>query len=93
MRKRYRVLTLAAIIAVLVVSFGLALSIQSAPFNTPRAAVGTSIVASTSVSASGVLGRSPDRAGWQWSRVPDGAWLIGLGTVLIGLAAAVRRTV
>jgi hypothetical protein len=90
MRKRYRVLILAAIVALLVVPFGLALSIQSAPFNTPQ---GTSIVASTSVSASGVLGRSPDRAGWQWSRVPDGASLIGLGTVLIGLAAAVRRTV
>jgi hypothetical protein len=94
MRKRYRVLTLAAIVTLLVVPFGLALSIQSDPFNTPpRAAAGTGIVTSTSISASAVLGRRPDVEGWRWSRVPDGASLVGLGTLLIGLAAAVRRSV
>ena len=98
MRKRYRVVTLAAIVTLLVVPFGLALSIQSEPFNTPRAAVGAGLVTSTaglvtSTSPSAVLGPRPDVAGWHWSRVPDGASLVGLGTLLIGLAAAVRRSV
>jgi hypothetical protein len=96
LRKRYRVLILAAIVVVVVVPFGLALSIESQPFSTPRPALGASIVASTSVlmSAPLIVGSSPDTsARWWWSQVPDGASLLGLGAVLIGLAAAVRRTV
>jgi hypothetical protein len=95
MRKRYRVVILAAIVVVLVVPFGLALSIESQPFPAGRPALETGIVASQSalMSAPLIVGRSSDTSAPWWSQVPDGASLLGLGAVLIGLAAAVRRTV
>ena len=89
MRKRYRVLVLAATVAVLVVPVGLALSIESA---TVQRASSAAIMAATAVSASIDTSRDSPTLGW-WRQVPDGASLFGLGTALIGLAAAVRKTV
>jgi hypothetical protein len=75
MRKRYRVLFLAALVAALVVPVGFALSLDSAPVATEFV---YSAVASPSILPS-------------WS-MPDAAKLFVVGTVLFGLAAAVRRT-
>lgn len=74
MRKRYRVLLLAALVAALVVPVGFALSLDSAPVAT-RFAVGVMAPASL-----------------QWT-MPDAAMLLGVGTLLFGLAAAVRKTI
>ena len=75
MRKRYRVLLLAAIVAALGVPVGFALSLDSMP-------VATQIVYA-SVAAPVTLPT--------WT-MPDAAKLLGIGTLLFGLAAAVRKT-
>jgi len=74
MRKRYRVLLLAALVAALVVPVGFALSIDSTPM--------TSRFAHPVVAAPRVLP--------PWS-MTDAAKLFFVGTVLFGLAAAVRK--
>ena len=74
MRKRYRVLLLAALVAALVVPVGFALSIDSTPM--------TSRFTHPVVAAPKVLP--------SWS-MPDAAKLFFVGTVLFGLAAAVRK--
>ncbi len=83
MRKRYRVLLLAIIVAAVVVPVGFALSLESAP--------GAAVVpvAPASTAATPVLVRiKPALADVS---VPDGAKLFAVGTMLFGLAAAVRR--
>jgi hypothetical protein len=75
MRKRYRVLLFAALVAALVVPVGFALSLDSTP-------VATHFVHSAVVTPS-VLP--------SWS-MPDAAKLLVVGSVLFGLAAAVKKT-
>ena len=92
-RKRFRVVLLAALVAAFVVPVGFALSLESTTgWRTTRpAAPATS--ASTAVASSIVVSRST-RAGAAplWSLpVPDAAKLLIIGSVLIGLAAAVRK--
>src|SRR6185503_11294644 len=80
MRKRYRVLVFAALVAALVVPVGYALSIDSKPKTThARYEVMPATVADTSAS----------------EMVPmfDAAKLLCVGTVLFGLAAALRKAV
>jgi hypothetical protein len=76
MRKRYRVLLLAALVAALVVPFGFALSVDSAPV-------------ATIVHTSMIPGAVPAPT-VPWT-MPDAAKLFGVGTLLFGLAAAVRK--
>jgi hypothetical protein len=80
MRKRYRVLLLAALVAAFVVPVGFALSLDSVP-------VATQIV------RAGVVAPKvfPSWSLPSWS-MPDSAKLLFVGTVLFGLAAAVRKT-
>ena len=79
MRKRYRVLFF-ALLAALVVPVGFALSLDSAP------------VATQFVHAAMLPGAvAPPALPWTWT-VPDAAKLLGVGTMLFGLAAAVRKT-
>jgi hypothetical protein len=75
MRKRYRVLLFAALVAALVVPVGFALSLDSTP-------VATHFVHSAVVTPA-VLP--------SWS-MPDAAKLLVVGSVLFGLAAAVKKT-
>jgi hypothetical protein len=75
MRKRYRVLFLAALVAALVVPVGFALSLDSTPI--------ASEVVQSAVAAPAVFP--------SWS-MPDAAKLFIVGTVLFGLAAAVKKT-
>jgi hypothetical protein len=119
MRRRFRVLILAAIVAAVVVRVGFALSLQSGSLQSgslqsgslqsgslqagsfqtgsfPTSAVPQSAVMmnSTQASASLQLGSSSRHTLVQQSPfLPDGATLLGLGTVLLGLAAAVRKAV
>jgi hypothetical protein len=97
MRKRFRVLIVAAIAAAVVVRVGFALSLQSGPLHAPgvppSAAMMVSTVSTVSTSASApvLLGGSVYTRVPRSPQVPDGATLLVLGTLLIGLAAAVRR--
>jgi hypothetical protein len=77
MRKRYRVLLLAALVAALVVPFGFALSVDSTPVAT--------------VVHTGLLPGAVPAPTLPWT-MPDAAKLLGVGTLLFGLAAAVRKT-
>lgn len=74
MRKRYRVLLLAALVAALVVPFGFALSVDSV----------------ATVVHAGLLPGAVPAPALPWT-IPDAAKLLGVGTLLIGLAAAVRK--
>lgn len=94
MRKRYRVVLLAAIVAALIVPVGFALSLESSPatMHASRAVVTSSAPA---VASSIVL--APARAGAEDANttrpMPDSAKLLLVGTMLFGLAAAVRRAI
>jgi hypothetical protein len=77
MRKRYRVLLLAALVAAFVVPFGFALSVD-----TPVA---------TQLVYGGLLPGAVAPPAIPWT-MPDAAKLLGVGTLLFGLAAAVRKT-
>jgi hypothetical protein len=76
MRKRYRVLILAALVAALIVPVGFALSLES-PAPSAR-------VSSTVLAPSAPILSYP---------VPDSAKLLMVGTILLGLAAFVRKAV
>ena len=91
MRKRYRVLLLAAMVAALVVPVGFALSLES-PATRTQASYGA-VAATTAVTAS-VLA-TPGHAGPAAVLPPanDTAKLLLVGTILLGLAAFVRKAV
>ena len=93
MRKRYRVLILAALVAALVVPVGYALSIDSAPKarrTRYAAAIPAAAVVRSSVAMPRVAGAVPYNV---LSPMADSAKLLCIGTVLFGLAAAVRKTI
>ena len=92
MRKRYRILLLAAIVAALIVPVGFALSLESAPA-TPHVRYATTPVAHASVSAPAVISTRETKASSVLNPIPDGAKLFVVGTALVGLAAIVRRAV
>jgi hypothetical protein len=94
MRKRYRVLVLAALVAALGVPVGYALSIDTAT-KTPQARHGAVIpVAATVVASTVVIRRAGDAApDTLVSPVAESAKLLCIGTVLFGLAAAVRKAI
>jgi hypothetical protein len=101
MRKRYRVLIFAALVAALVVPVGYALSVESMPAATTythfAAVVPAASVASTAAAAAVVAPIAMSTAGPQSAspvyQMPDAAKLFGIGTVLFGLAAAVRKAI
>jgi hypothetical protein len=101
MRKRYRVLLLAAIVAALVVPVGFAWSLDSAPIQAVHVShLPTAAVASTAAVAvtSSVVIAAPaaDRAtrgAVNIPALPDAAKLLLVGTMLFGLAAFVRKAI
>jgi hypothetical protein len=96
MRKRYRILFLAAIVAALVVPVGYALSIEPQPV-AKYARAGVVASPSASVVASPVLIRAASGsdaiADSRFPPVPDSAKLLLVGSVLLGLAAMVRKAI
>ena len=92
MRKRYRVLLLAAIVAALIVPVGFALSLESDPGRVSldrRAVNATAQPAPVSTLVLMRSNRSP--VGSSLSALPEGAQLFFAGTALFGLAAVMRR--
>jgi len=102
MRKRYRVLFLAALVAALVVPVGYALSVETTTPAGPQARYAAVVPAAATVvpAAAAIAVATPIaiRTGAPAStplsyEVPDAAKLLGIGTVLFGLAAAVRKAI
>jgi uncharacterized membrane protein len=101
MRKRYRVLIFAALVAALVVPVGYALSVESTPtatharYATVVPPVAASVVPTTAAVAvaAPIAMRSGAPTSTSSMQVPDAAKLFGIGTVLFGLAAAVRKAI
>ncbi|HKB13221.1 MAG TPA: hypothetical protein VKD69_21300 [Vicinamibacterales bacterium] len=102
MRKRYRVLIFSALVAALVVPVGYALSVESAPgaayplHGVAPAGAAATVVPSTAaaaVSAPVLVPSSAPAAASSVYDVPDAAKLFGIGAVLFGLAAAVRKAI
>ena len=92
MRRRYRILMFAALVAALAVPVGYALSLESVPVAKHARYVAAAPVASAAVMAPVTLrsgDRLPAHTGYP---VPDAAKLLGVGTILFGLAAAVRKS-
>jgi len=82
---------LAAIVAAVIVPVGFALSLESTPLSAhPRSTVVVATTASTAPMPALVQSESSGIADL-FGPVPDGAKLFFLGTVLFGLAAALRR--
>jgi hypothetical protein len=77
MRKRYRVLMMAALVAALGVPVGFALSLDSTP-------VATQLISTSMLPGAVAAPALP------WT-MPDAAKLFGVGTLMFGLAAAVRK--
>jgi hypothetical protein len=93
MRKRYRVLILAAVVAALGVPVGYALSIDSAP-KAQRTRYAVAIPAATVVMAPMVMPRVGEAArNSLMSPFGDATKLLCIGSVLFGLAAAVRKAI
>jgi len=102
MRKRYRVLIFSALVAALVVPVGYALSVESTPAATththyaavvPTAASVASTAAATAVVAPIAIRTAGPEAASSAYQMPDAAKLFAIGTVLFGLAAAVRKAI
>jgi hypothetical protein len=94
MRKRYRVLLLAAIVAAFIVPVGFALSLESSATTATYARyVAPAPVAHAAVVAPALMPARQSTARSSTDPVPDGAKLFAVGTVLVGLAAAVRKAV
>jgi hypothetical protein len=95
MRKRYRVLFLAALVAALVVPVGYALSIDTAQRSTRTRYTAVVPTAATSVAAPMMMRRGQTIAPslTMLSPATDAGKLLLIGTVLFGLAAAVRKTI
>ena len=89
-RKRYRVLVLAAIAVALIVPVGFALSVSSGssrPFVGARGAVPAESIAATS----SVLVAADPVDEPLFDDMPDSAKLFLLGSMLVGIAVAVRK--
>jgi O-antigen/teichoic acid export membrane protein len=91
MRKRYRVLFFAALVAALIVPVGYALSIDSKP-KAARTRYTVVVPAAAVVAAPVMMPRVGDAVpGSVMHTLSDSAKLLCVGTVLFGLAAAVRK--
>jgi MFS family permease len=91
MRKRYRVLFFAALVAALIVPVGYALSIDSKP-KAARTRYIAVVPAAAVVAAPVMMPRVGGAlSGSVKDTLSDSAKLLCIGTVLFGLAAAVRK--
>ena len=92
MRKRYRIMLLAAIVAALVVPVGFALSLESVATTSHVQYATAASTANAAMSAPVLMPVRPTPSSLL-QLVPDGAKLFAVGTVLFGVAAIVRRAI
>ena len=94
MRKRYRILSLAALVVALAVPFGFALSLESTQLRTTTSSRGPAVAAATPL-AMLVTVHAERTAEYRSSpadrTLAEAAALMLLGTRLIGLAMPVRK--
>jgi hypothetical protein len=94
MRKRYRVLFLAALAAALIVPVGYALSIESTTKTASQTYAVVMPAAANVVAARAMIQRTGEaQPASPLGPVGDAAKLLCIGTVLFGLAAAVRKVI
>jgi uncharacterized membrane protein len=94
MRKRYRVLFFSALVAALIVPVGYALSFESTPKTTTESYAVVMPAAANLVAARAVIQRTGEAQATSLpGPVGDAAKLLFIGTVLFGLAAAVRKVI
>ncbi|PYR62605.1 MAG: hypothetical protein DMF91_06160 [Acidobacteria bacterium] len=92
MRKRYRVLLLAAIVAALIVPVGFALSLESDSGRvSPHTRAVNATAKPTPVSTFVLMRTSNPLLAPGLPALPEGARLFFVGTALFGLAAVMRR--
>jgi len=100
MRKRFRVLLFAALVAALVVPVGFAWSIDATPARTAhvnshstvaRASANATLTSSVVIAAP--VAERATRDALNFPPVPDAAKLLLVGTTLFGLAAVVRKAI
>jgi hypothetical protein len=89
MRKRVRILILAAIVAAVIVPVGFALSLESG-VRAVSAVHGVAPVAQV-VRTSSPIFATTSAAVMSMPEVPEGAKLLAIGTALFGLASVMRR--
>jgi len=91
LRKRFRVPLLAAVVAAVAVPVGFALSLET---ETGRAYHSAAVLKAPAVVASSVVVSTAAATEPEFLHsVPDAAKLLLVGTVLFGLAAAVRKAI
>jgi uncharacterized membrane protein YgdD (TMEM256/DUF423 family) len=93
MRKRYRVLLIAAFVAAVAGRFGYALSIDPSPKPVTMYARGVPAAAAAAVVTAPVGIHSETATDWIVPPVPDAGKLLLVGTFLFGLSAIVRRAI
>jgi hypothetical protein len=92
LRKRHRVLFLAAVIAAVVVPVGFALSLPASQRGLEPRAPGASAAASSVVLAvPAVLPTESPESGRFLAELPDAVKLFAIGTLLVGLATLMRK--
>jgi hypothetical protein len=91
-RRRYRVVILAAIVVALIVPVGFALSLSPSSIPRQRAGLRDALPVESVVSSAPVLIERERGQDIPFSDVPDAAKLFLAGTALLGLAIAVRKT-
>jgi hypothetical protein len=93
MRKRIRILVLAALVAAIIVPLGFALSTESAAERATSAAHAVVPISQVATLHTHVpIVASTGAAAVPLPQVPEGAKLFAIGTALFGVAAAMRRT-
>ena len=90
MRKKVRILILAAVVAAVVVPVGFALSLETGS-ESIAAAPGV-VPISQMTTRTGPIVATTTAAVMALPHVPDGAKFLAIGSVLFGLAAAMRRS-
>jgi hypothetical protein len=102
MRKRYRVLIFASLVAALVVPVGYALSVESVPAArraryaqvVPAASPSTGAIAAAAVAAPRTVTIADETSAvTSLGRASDAAELFGIGSLLFGLAAFLRKAI
>jgi hypothetical protein len=91
MRKRYRVLILAVLVAAIAVPLGFALSLESTPAVVVASPAEIGIVAASSARSHVALVQAPVPRRMVFPTLPDGAKLLFVGSALFGLAGVMRR--